>query len=202
MRTNGYVVIKKHNRTVVCDSVGPIESRGHCNSPPPPPPYLVLSAKSCSHILMTTLPFIPLLCYLKPISFTDEYDTSRVRICKPFMEPGFDSASLCSLTGRYDKYCRVLVPGCQDGNQFLGFLKGLQIRAQLRAALESNQRKYLDGCYEYYTVLQKAWRATVLQLNQPGKCGDQPASERNVISMLRHQFPAKKMCCYQRGNGA
>jgi hypothetical protein len=49
------------------------------------------------------------------------------------MEPGnrfrgVDSASLCSLPAVTTN--RVVVPACQVGNQILGSLKGLQIRAQ------------------------------------------------------------------------
>ena len=41
-----------------------------------------------------------------------------------------DSASLCSLAGRYDKYgCPTGLPGW---DRFLGSLKGLQIRAQFK----------------------------------------------------------------------
>ncbi len=59
------------------------------------------------------------------------WHVGRARICKLVPRnrfQGFDSASLCSLTGHYVKY------GCRTGphaeNRFLGSLKGLQIRAQ------------------------------------------------------------------------
>ncbi len=55
---------------------------------------------------------------------------SRARICRRLWSPGIDSASLCSLAGKCDKYCSVVVPARQGGNRFLGSLKGLQIRAQ------------------------------------------------------------------------
>ncbi len=57
-----------------------------------------------------------------------EHIVYKARICKRLWSPGIDSASLCSLTGRYDKY--VVAPARQAGNRFLGSLKGLQIRAQ------------------------------------------------------------------------
>ena len=58
---------------------------------------------------------------------------TRARICKRFKKArnrfqGIESASLCSM---YGKYCRVVVPVRQAGNQFLGSLKGVQIRAQV-----------------------------------------------------------------------
>jgi hypothetical protein len=59
------------------------------------------------------------------------------------MEPknrfhGIDSASLCSLVGRYDN--RVVVPARQAENRFLGSLKGLQIRTLLADPLLQNPR--------------------------------------------------------------
>jgi hypothetical protein len=45
-----------------------------------------------------------------------------------FKQLGIDSASLCSLADGSSN--RVAEPARQAGNRFLGFLKGLQVRAQ------------------------------------------------------------------------
>jgi hypothetical protein len=57
----------------------------------------------------------------------------RACICKQLRSPRNDSKE--SITSAYvawraDTSKRVVVPACQAGNRFLGYLKGLQIRAQ------------------------------------------------------------------------
>jgi hypothetical protein len=65
------------------------------------------------------------------------YPPARAHICKRLRSPGIDYkvsippayvAWLASMSNR------VLVPATQDGNRFLGSLKGLQIRAQAKQA--------------------------------------------------------------------
>jgi hypothetical protein len=61
----------------------------------------------------------------------------RARICKRLWRPGIDSEDslpLAYVAWRADTTNRVVVPARQAGNRFLGFLTGLQIRAQYREA--------------------------------------------------------------------
>jgi hypothetical protein len=57
----------------------------------------------------------------------------RARICKRLWSPGIDSEESTPpayVAWRAGTTNRVVIPACQAGNQFLGSLKGLQIRAQ------------------------------------------------------------------------
>jgi hypothetical protein len=57
----------------------------------------------------------------------------RARICKRLWSPGIDSEESippACVARRAATTDRVVVPARQDGNRFLGSLKGLQIRAQ------------------------------------------------------------------------
>ncbi len=61
------------------------------------------------------------------------YKKNRARICKRLRGPGIDSKESIPpayVARRADTSNRVVVPARQAVNRFLGFLKGLQIRAQ------------------------------------------------------------------------
>ncbi len=61
------------------------------------------------------------------------YKKYRARICKRLRSPGIDSKESIPpayVARRADTSNRVVVPARQAVNRFLGFLKGLQIRAQ------------------------------------------------------------------------
>jgi hypothetical protein len=61
--------------------------------------------------------------------------TARARICKRLRRPGIDSEDSippACVAWRAGTTNRVVVQACQAGYQFLGSLKGLQIRAQGR----------------------------------------------------------------------
>ena len=60
----------------------------------------------------------------------------RARICKRLRNPGIDSASLCSLTGRYDH---------PISNRFLGLLKRLQI-VEIKCNVKIKFAQYFYGC--------------------------------------------------------
>ncbi len=67
-------------------------------------------------------------------SKTLERNPSRARICKRLRRPEIDSENSIPpayVAWRADKTNRAVVPARQAGNQFLGSLKSLQIRAQL-----------------------------------------------------------------------
>jgi hypothetical protein len=86
-------------------------------SPPPPPPPLPLPPPP-PRLIVTPLAAGP----AKP-------ETNRARICKRLSSPGIDFASLF-VAWWAGTTNRVIVPGCQAGNRFLGSFKGLQIRAR------------------------------------------------------------------------
>ena len=68
----------------------------------------------------------------------------RARICKRVRSLGIDSKE--SIPPAYEAWRagtsnRFVVPARQDGNRFLGSLKGLQIRVQLDRYLENSMAK-------------------------------------------------------------